>query len=81
MTTEHVPKRQRYAYSERVPVAFTYIHTYVRTWNEASVLFSAPYSGNVELFDWLVQRFNLVPDELNAVSGCQWPDFILCSAC
>ena len=57
------------------------LHTYVRTWNEASVLFSAAYSGNVGLFDWLVQRFNLVPDELNAVSGCEWPDFMLCSAC
>ena len=59
----------------------TYIRAYVCTWNEASVLFSAAYSGNVELFDWLVQRFNLVPDELNAVSGCEWPDFMLCSAC
>ena len=30
---------------------------------------AAAQSGNVELFDWLVPRFNIPPDEVDAVSA------------
>ena len=33
-----------------------------------SALFGAAQSGSVEIFDWLVSRFSLPPDEVNAVS-------------
>ena len=36
--------------------------------NMATDLFAAAYSGNIDLFDLLVQRFNLPPDQWKEVS-------------
>ena len=35
--------------------------------NKATDLFAAAYSGNIDLFDLLVQRFNLPPDQWKEV--------------
>ena len=49
-------------------IMYVWVSSLLCSQSKETDLFAAAYSGNIDLFDYLVQKFDLPPDQWKAVS-------------